>query len=72
MSIKAAAKGQRFFLAFFMSVVRTKAASIVLRPRLNPNCSGPRNWFSSATVVIKPHILTVMSRRMLEGMVMGL
>ena len=70
-SRNAATNGQRLFLAFFSSVVRTKAASIVLQPRLKPNCSSPRSLFSSTASVIRSHILTVIKRRILEGMVTG-
>ena len=71
MSTKAAAYGQRFDFAFLIKVVRRNAASIVLRPRRNPNCSSPRILLSSATVVIIPHIRTVISLRRLEGIVIG-
>ena len=69
--MKAAEYGQCLLLALAMRVVRTKTASSVLLPRLNPNCSGPSRPLASAASVIRPHILTVISRRMLDGMVIG-
>ena len=71
MSKKAAEYGQLFFLAFIIMVVKTNTASMVLLPFLNPNCSGPNRPFTSAARVILSHILTVMSLRMLDGMVIG-
>ena len=70
-STKAVAYRQRLRLAFCIKVVRTKDASIVLRPFLKPNCSGPKNSFSSTILVMMVHILTVMSLNMFEGTVMG-
>ena len=72
MSKKAAEYGQLFFLAFIIMVLKTNTASMVLLPLLNPNCSGPSRPFSSAALVILAHILTVMRRRILDGMVIGL
>ena len=72
MSKKAAEYGQLFFLAFIIMVLKTNTASMVLLPLLNPNCSGPSRPFASAARVILSHILTVMSRSMLDGMVIGL
>jgi hypothetical protein len=43
MSMNAAEYCQLFRLAFWMSDARMKAASIVLLPRRNPYCSGPRS-----------------------------
>ena len=72
MSRKAAANGQRFFIAFLNRVVKMNTASMVLLPFLNPNCSGPSRPLSSAALVIRVHIRTVMRRRILDGMVIGL
>ena len=72
MSMNAAEYCQFFALACFSNVVKTKTASRVLRPCRNPNCSGPTIPCSSAMLVIFLHILAVMSRKRLEGMVMGL
>ena len=71
MSMKAVAYGQFLALAFLSSVERTKIASIVLRPRRNPNCSGPRMLFASVTSVMVLHIRTVSNLRMFDGIVMG-
>ena len=70
--MNAAEYGQLLDLALESRVVRTNTASRVLRPFRNPNCSGPSIPLSSAMAVIRLHILTVMSLRMLEGTVMGL
>ena len=72
MSKNAEANGQRFDLAFLRRVESTKTASTVLRPLLNPNCSGPSNPLDSAASVIPAHILTVRSLSMLDGIVIGL
>ena len=72
MSRKAAEYGQLLPLALLRRVVRTNTASTVLLPFLNPNCSGPNNPAVSAASVIRAHILTVSSLRMLDGMVIGL
>ena len=71
MSRKAAEYGQLLSLALLRRVVRTNTASTVLLPFLNPNCSGPNNPAVSAASVIRAHILTVSSLRMLDGMVIG-
>ena len=70
-SMNAATNSHLFLFAFRINVVTTKAASMVLRPRLNPNCSSPRKPSSSAIFVMRSHILTVTNLRMLDGIVMG-
>ena len=69
--MKAVENGQRLLLAFFSKVESTNTASIVLLPLLNPYCSGPSRPWDSAMSVIRPHIRTVRSLRMFDGMVMG-
>ena len=64
--------GKLLALALESKVVSTNTASRVFRPLRNPNCSGPSIPLSSAMAVIRLHILTVISLRMLEGTVMGL
>ena len=71
MSRNAIENGQCLALAFLISVDRTKAASMVLRPFLKPNCSPPSILCSSAMLVMMLVILTVRSLKMLEGTVMG-
>ena len=61
---KAAEYGHPLALALVSSVVSRKAASAVLLPFRNPNCSGPNMAFSSA--------MAVMSLGMLDGTVRGL
>ena len=69
--MKEATYGHPLLFAFFIKVVMTKAASMVLRPRLKPNCSSPRRLLSSAAILIRPHIRTVTRRSKFEGMVIG-
>ena len=69
--MKEAANGQLLTLAFWNMVERTKIASMVLRFFLKPNCSGPSICCSSAMEDMATHILTVISRNMFEGMVIG-
>ena len=70
--MKATWKGQVLALALLNKVVRTKRASRVDLPCLNPNCSSPSIPSASAIAVILLHILFVMILSMLEGMVRGL
>ena len=69
--MKAVANLLRFLFALCSKEVSTNAASIVLRLRLNPNCSSPSILLSSTMFVISLHILTVIRRRMFEGTVIG-
>ena len=71
MSMKAMANGHLPFFALRIMLVSTKAASRVLRPFLNPNCSSPRKLFSSQIFVILSHIRVVRSLKIFEGIVIG-
>ena len=62
---------QPLALALDRRGLSTKMASMVLRPLLNPNCSGPIMPLSSAMAVIFLFILAVTSLRMLDGTVIG-
>ena len=63
--------GQVLRLAFIINVESTNDASRVFLPRLKPNCSSPRSPLDSAQSVMMVHILTVIIRRMLDGIVIG-
>ena len=71
MSTKAVTYGQFLLFAFFSSVDKTKMASSVLLPLLNPNCSMPIRPLDSAASVMLLHILIVINLSKLLGIVIG-